>query len=128
MQVFNHFRKKLRHRCLTSFWIHLWYLIGFTNFLFLLNHFLAFFVLRLISLLSGGEQLYKPLCITNLDACLCLLCIVSAGLCVCLWCIINARLSGVGIPGDKSMMLCSRRFFPLPSSFVFTLVRGTESF
>ena len=35
-------------------------------------------------------------------------------------------LSGVGIPGDRSTMLCWRRFFLLPSPFIATLVWSTE--
>ena len=38
------------------------------------------------------------------------------------------RLSGVGSPGYRSTMLCWRRFFPLPSSFIDTSVWITKPF
>ena len=56
--------------------------------------------------------------------------IYSSMLCVCVyvhppW---RLHLSGVGSPGYRSTMLCWRRFFPLPSSFIDTSVWITKPF
>ena len=54
----------------------------------------------------------------------------SVCVCVCVyvhpaW---RLHLSGVGSPGYRSTMLCWRRFFPLPSSFIDTSVWITKPF
>ena len=70
------------------------------------------------------------------------------GVCVCVWCVCvcvcvcvcthvclyihsprRLHMSGsVGMPGNRSTMLCWRRFFPLPSPFVATLEWNTKPF
>ena len=59
--------------------------------------------------------------------------LVRVCVCVCV-CVVydhtpwRVHLSGVGIPGDRSTILRWRRCFPLPSSFIDTLVWITKTF
>ena len=54
---------------------------------------------------------------------------VSVCVCVCLRSsTVKASSVWVGIPGDRSIMLCWRRLFSLPSPFITTVVCSTEPF
>ena len=58
--------------------------------------------------------------------------LMTSCVCVCVCVYVHPpwrlHLSGVGSPGYRSTMLCWRRYFPLPSSFIDTSVWITKPF
>ena len=93
-------------------------------FAFYLSLFVSF---RLFLAGFGLFWLVRGTCVCVVCVCVCVC--VCTHVCLYIHSPWRLHMSGsVGMPGNRSTMLCWRRFFPLPSPFVATLEWNTKPF